>query len=114
MARSIGDLISEADEILAMKYGTVKTAEPQDDIYKLASELKKVSSEDGLVDDNLSVTEKIAHAVALVDTLLNLEEMKKIADFEKKAQEAGFPEDKVASFFEKRAAVKFRSVLDMI
>lgn len=114
MARSIGDLISEADEILAMKSGAVKVAEPQDDIYKLASELKKVAVKEDSTSDDLSVTEKIAHAVALVDTLLNLEEMRKIADFEKKAGEAGFSEDKVASFFEKRASVKFRSVLDMI
>lgn len=113
MARSISDLISEADEILAIKTASEQKPVAQDDIYKLASDLKKTAKQEESSDD-LTVTEKIAHAVAIVDTLLNLAEMKKIADFEKKAQDAGYPEEKVSSFFEKRASVNFRSVLDMI
>ena len=110
MAKSLDALLSEADAIIETKLAQVKP-ELKDDIFKLAEELTssgRVSNEEIA----LSLTEKIAHSIAVVDTLLNLETLSKMATFEDKAVASGYSEAQLSKFFEKKAGVKFRSVLD--
>jgi len=110
MVKSLDTLLSEADSLIEMKLAQ-KTPEPQDNIFKLAEELKTSgrASDDDIA---YSITEKIAHSIAVVDTLLNLETLSKMASFEDKAASSGYTEEQLSKFFEKKAAVKFRSVLD--
>lgn len=110
MAKSLDALLTEADALIESKLAPV-AAQPQDDIFKLAEELTasgKATDEDIAY----SLTEKIAHSIAVVDTLLNLETLSKLAAFEDLAAEKGYSEEQMAKFFEKKAEVKFRSVLD--
>ena len=57
---------------------------------------------------------KIAEAIAIVDTLINLEHLVKVAQLESKAKEAGITDDRLADFLEKKAGAKFVSVTSMI
>lgn len=113
MVKSVSTLLNEADEIL-VKTAAAKNAIPADDVIKIAKQLKdsgKISAE-GLSDENLAV--KIAHAFAIVDTVINLEEMAKVAFFEEKAKEAGFSDGKVSEYIEKKASPKFVSALSLV
>lgn len=112
MAKSLDTLLSEADALIDSKLDC-KTPAPQDDIFKLAEELTH-SGRSTNEDMALTLTEKIAHSIAIVDTLLNLESLSKMASFEDKAKESGFSNEQISEFFEKRSSVKFRSVLDEI
>lgn len=112
MAKKISDFIAEADEIISIKTAAKKPAPQQDDIFKLAEELTHPQHE--LDADDYSLTEKIAHSIALVDTLINLPELVKIANFESKAKESGYSSEQISELFEKKASIKFKSVLDMI
>ena len=85
MAKSLGDLIRDADEIITVKTASVKP-QVQDDIFKLAGELVEDRAP-ALTEDDFSMAEKIAHSVALVETLINMPTLKKVAEFEKKAKE---------------------------
>lgn len=109
MAASLNSLLTEADSIIESRLSS-KAPAVQDDIFKLAEELKASSVKNDDLD--LTLTEKIAHSIAIVDTLLNLEALTKMASFEEKAKESGFSEEQISEFFEKKASIKFRSVLE--
>jgi len=111
MAKTLDTLLSEADAFIETKLAKAKP-EQKDDIFKLAEELKTSGRTLDEDDVTFSLTEKIAHSVAVVDTLLNLETLCKMAAFESQAKESGYSEDQLSKFFEKKAAVKFKSVLD--
>lgn len=126
MVRPLSDLIKDADEIIfGRQPGEEKTAarsEPEiadDDIFKLAElirkapELPEVAEKLASDDDELVLTmrEKVAHAVALVDTLLNLPTLEKVAAFEDQARAAGYSDKEIAAQLEKTAGLRFRSVL---
>ena len=49
--------------------------------------------------------EKVAHALAIVETLMNIEQLQKVAAFEKTATERGFTPEQIAEFIEKQAMV---------
>lgn len=110
MVRPISDLIAEADKIVEHHMTKQAASHEQEDVFKLAEELKKPVASPG----DLSMTEKIAHAFALVDTVLNLPELVKIAQFEDAAREKGIPSEKVADYFEKNASVRFKSALSLL
>ena len=126
MVSPLSDLIKDADEIIFGRHqGEEKTAErsepaiADDDVFKLAELIRKgpeqpdgaekrASEDDALV---FSMREKVAHAVALVDTLLNLPVLEKVAAFEDQARAAGYSDKEIAAQLEKTAGLKFRSVL---
>lgn len=110
MAKDLNALLMEADQLIETKLASVKVIE-EDEISKLAAQLTSTSSEE--VKD-YTLTEKLASSIAIVDTLLNLDQLVKIAAFEQKAKESGIDEEKVAEYFEKNAAPQFRSVLDLL
>ena len=111
MAKSINDLLYEADEIISKHAQQKKPEIKEDDIFKLAEAITTQPPEQKEVQFNL--TEKIAHAAAILDTLINLPQLVKIAEFEQKAKEAGYNDGQIAEFFEKKASVKLVSVLDL-
>jgi len=108
MGKNLQSLLDEAEQIIGEKLA-VKTAAPLDDVEKLAEELTETPS-----GDEMTLTEKVAYARALMDTVINLDYLKKVYDLEKKAEEAGIPGEKLSGFFEKKASTKFKSVTDLL
>lgn len=114
MVKSISELLKDADELITKKIASV-SAPTEDDVVKLANELRTVSPEQEVqVDETYTLTEKLAHAAALLDTLINAQELAKIASFEASAKEKGYTQEQISEFFEKRASVRFRSVTELI
>jgi len=127
--RSINDMIRDADEIFekrASKQENTKSTKSSgysdDEIFKLAEELKspssasreKLAERDGETKIAFTLREQIAHSAAIIDTLLNLEQLEKFAALESAAKEKGFSDEQIQSFFEKNASVGFRSILSEI
>ncbi|MCJ7520614.1 MAG: hypothetical protein MUP21_00080 [Dehalococcoidia bacterium] len=129
--RSINDMIRDADEIFekrASKQENTKSTKSSgysdEDIFKLAEELRgptkapvvrdKVANDDGETKLAFTLREQIVHSAAIIDTLLNLEQLVKCAALESAAREKGFSEEQIQSFFEKNASVGFRSILSEI
>jgi hypothetical protein len=50
--------------------------------------------------------EKIAHAAAIFDTILNISQFTKIAEFEASAREQGFSDEQIGEYLTKTAAAK--------
>jgi hypothetical protein len=114
MAKSISELLKDADELITKKIASV-SAPTEDDVVKLANELRSVpANQEVPADDIFTLTEKLAHAAALLDTLINAQELAKIASFEASAKEKGYTPEQISEFFEKRASVSFRSVTELI
>ena len=114
MAKSLTALFQEADELISKKVAAASTgADCDDDVVKLAKDLL---AEDVHTDETslYSITEKLAHATALLDTLINFEELQKVAAFEQEALRSGHSSEQIAEFFEKRASVRLRSVTELI
>jgi len=114
MVKSISELLKDADELITKKIASV-SAPTEDDVVKLANELRTVSPEQEVqVDETYTLTEKLAHSAALLDTLINAQELAKVAAFEAAAKENGYSQEQISEFFEKRASVRFRSVTELI
>lgn len=111
MAKSIDELIREADVIIekrASKKSEVDTVLPaDDDVVKLAAllveDVMPATSEPKIEE---TLVEKVAHAIALVETLSSLNQIQKIMQFEKTAKEAGHTDEQIDAFLEKNAALK--------
>ena len=130
--RSLNDMIRDADEIFekrASKQENTKSTKSSgysdDEIFKLAEELKspsrtsaareKLAEHDGETKIAFTLREQIAHSAAIIDTLLNLEQLEKFAALESAAKEKGFSDAQIQSFFEKNASTAgFRSILSEI
>lgn len=112
MAKSLNTLLNEADQIIT-KHASVKDPEPAqtDDIFKLAEQLTQ-DSEDP--QEDWSVLEKIAWAQAITDTVNNLGTIRKLAEFEKKATEKGFPEEKISEYINKYAKENYVSSIPAV
>lgn len=110
MTKTINDLIAEADQIIE-KHTTKTAAAQSDDVFKLAEELTRPADDSEF---HMTMTEKVAHAFALVDTVLNLPEIVKLAQFEEEAVKKGIAPERIAGYFEKNAAVKFKSALSLL
>lgn len=117
MARTIDDILNEADEIINSK-GTEKTAAPaptEDDVTSLArllmdpAQVTKLAAQPESFEMNLH--EKVAHAIAIVDTLGQIEELQKLAQLEAAALERGVPQEQIDAFIQEKlaanAATKF-------
>jgi len=123
--RSINDLIRDADQIFEKRAAAsgkkTEGSYTDTDIFKLAEEIRKSPerpseklAEQDLVEadvDIMSLREKIAHSVAIVDTLLNFDQLQKIASLETAAREKGFSDSQISEYLEKNAELQFRSVL---
>lgn len=109
MAKNLGDLIREADELVSVKTASVKPKAQEDDVFKLAEELVGKQPPE-LTENDFNMTEKIAHSVAMVETLINMPLLMKVAEFEKKAKESGYTPAQIAEYFEKNASLNFVSI----
>lgn len=107
------DLIREADSVIekkAAKVASTPTVEPSDDVMKLAQmllsdeEVKTAQTKTASTVKEATPFEKIAHAIAIVETLVNIEELQKLASFEEQAKSKGFSDAQVEEFIEKKAA----------
>lgn len=126
MVRPLSEIIKDADDIIFGRQGahekTAGAAEAdltEDDVFKLAEQIRKgpeplqVEKKANKVEEiDLTLREKVAHAIALVDTLLNLPTLIKVAEFEDKARAEGYSDAEIAQQLEKTASVKFRSILN--
>lgn len=118
MRGSLSNYLREADEIIEKRasQGKPQTSAPsEDEVIKLASLLtqSEVAQQPQAETSSIqTLTEKVAHAIALVDTLMNLEQIQKLAEFEKKAKAAGHSDEQIEEFIKQASAgEKFKSVL---
>lgn len=108
MAKSIGQLLAEADEMIeknaaAASVGSEKTAGVEEEsVEALADRLLKMGGQEAKEQDP-NLLAKVAHAVAVVDTLMNLPTLAKVAELEDKAREAGHSDEAISAYFEKNA-----------
>ena len=120
--RRLDDIINDVEAEIAKTGGQEKIASalPNDeDIFALAAQLEKTSEEAPQqpveVDDGLqTLTEKVAHAIAIVDTIQNLPHLIQMADFEKQAVAKGYTEAQIEDFMAKQAKGKVPSVMKRI
>jgi hypothetical protein len=117
MAKSISQLCQEADELFTVKVAEAQRRGSPDD-YSQPSE--KVASLLGQLNQfgmakEAGFEERLIESLAMVDTVLNLPTLAKMAALEKKASESGIPEAQIESFFEKNASkFEMKSIVDLI
>jgi len=117
MAKSISALLQDAEELISKKIASANApVHAEDDVTKLARELMAESEVEPSYEDvsDFTITEKLAHAAALLDTLINMDTLVKVAAFEDEAIRSGHSPEDVSEFFEKRGSVSFRSVTELI
>lgn len=110
MSKSVGALLAEAEQIMTKHASKKSEGVDSSVVLKLAEQLRGTPESEGQPD----LTVKIAEAIAIVDTLLNLEEIIKVAHFEGQAKTAGFNDEQISEYVEKKASPKFVSVVSMI
>jgi hypothetical protein len=104
MARSIEDYLNEANDIIEKRASAPAQKPPSDDeIVKLADILTAQEAPPPPPQLELTLFEKVAYSMAIIDTVRHIEEFQKIDAFEKTARERGFSDEQVAQFLEKRA-----------
>jgi hypothetical protein len=111
MGKTIGALLQEAETIITKHASEKIAAEDPALVLKLAEQLRKGPVKEASGND---LTVKIAEAISIVDTLINLESILKVAHFEAQAKTAGFSEAQISEYIEKNASPKFVSVTSMI
>ena len=111
--RSFDKIMADVDaEIGALREGSEKTAAAGEDVLDLAAQLRTSAQGVGApvsagIDPALvTMTEKVAHAIAITDTLLNLDTLVKMAEFEKKAMAKGFSQEQIETYMAKTASAK--------
>jgi len=110
MSKSVGALLAEAEQIMT-KHASKKSENVDSSVvFKLAEQLRKTP--ESVEQPDLTV--KIAEAIAIVDTLINLEEIVRVAHFEGQAKTAGFNDAQISEYVEKKASPKYVSVVSMI
>lgn len=107
MTKTVNALLAEAEQIMTKHASKQPENASSSVVADLAEQLRSGPAEPDL-------TVKIAEAIAIVDTLINLEQIVKVAYFEGQAKEAGFNEAQIADYIEKKASPKFTSVMSMI
>ncbi len=111
MAKSISDLLKEADSVMAEKTAGVKTAS-QKTVVDYDAEVK--SLHDMMMKEASSVQipqeieetpiEKIAHACAIVETVLDMQSEIRQQKIASAALEQGFSQEEVEEYMEKNAS----------
>jgi hypothetical protein len=110
MSKSVGALLAEAEQIMTKHASKKSETVDSSVVLKLAEQLRKTPESA----DQSDLTVKIAEAIAIVDTLINLEEIVRVAHFEGQAKTAGFNDEQISEYVEKKASPKFVSVVSMI
>lgn len=120
MATKLDQLLQEADQIIATRAaaGQEKTASADfsdEDIFALAEQVKTAPFSGGqekrasapsletTPSECVTVTEKLAHAFAMVETFINIPHLQKMMQFEKSARERGHSDEEISDFIEKQA-----------
>ena len=110
----IDDIFKDADAIIEKRASASKTektaskVEPSQGLSIAESILKgdydsvKTASESSSV--NMTDFEKIAHAVAIVETMINFNELSKLTKVAQEATSRGFSKSEVDSYIEKKAS----------
>jgi hypothetical protein len=115
MSRKLSSLFEDADAIVSKMATQTKVAQPTGDGEiqsqvewlrtsgtPIVKEAKAVEPELGDVIQTL--TEKLAHAKAFLETYVNLPALLKMDQFEKAASAKGYSEDQIETYFEKNAS----------
>ena len=110
MAKSLSDILKEADESIEKRASKKieKTASADDvEIEKLAAFLNAQSLEKvaGITEPIETEIEKTAHAVALMETALALED-NKIAEFIKTAKDNGHGDEEISIYLNEKIATE--------
>lgn len=113
--KNIDQLLAEADNIIEKRASSktqVKVASvSSDEVDKLASMLdsldfvvpqEKVANKVEIITD--TPFEKVARSLAITEALMNIEEFRKLAEFEDKARASGYTEAKISEYIEKKAS----------
>jgi hypothetical protein len=121
MGHSIDQLLAEADQEInaltkkASKNEAVSNAgQPfsDDEPVKFAAFLSDIAEEEKEETKVAAIKaqpvietplEKVAHAFAIIETLGNIEHFHKLAEFQKKAEAAGYNKEQIDAFLEKQA-----------
>jgi len=109
MSISLDQLLSEADELIEKNASLNKNErfDDEDDIFKLAQKL--TSNELEVIEE--TPFEKIAHAMAIIETVQSINNAKSVEKFEKMARENGYSEEEVGSFLESKGIVPLHKML---
>jgi len=101
--KSFDRLIAEADEVLEKRASSQgKEDLDQDEVYKIAGDLLELKNDE--TTDVISLTEKVAHSLAIAEVFANLPLIRSMIQFEKKALDAGHDPEKIAEYLEKNAS----------
>lgn len=125
---NLNDIFKEADEVItkhakdnkASSSTQTKTASVDPEVATLAQEVLKGSydqatASEKIASPKLTNMEKIAHSMAVVDTLINLSGMAKLEKTAQVALDSGYSEEQVADYIEKKAStMEFVSVAALI
>lgn len=107
MGRTLSQLLQEADNIIEKRASVEVTpvAIEEDEIFKLASQVRNyVPVVEKAVEPFVPTeNEKVAYAMAMLETLMSAKELKAMDTFEKAAAEKGMSPESVQQFFEKVA-----------
>lgn len=106
MARSLAQIFQDADAIIEKLASDQAKTPPrqidEDEVTKLAAEV--LSDAAPLATEfHFDDLEKLAHSMAILETVLSAPELLKFQEFEKKATEQGFTPEQINSVLEKAA-----------
>lgn len=112
---NINDIFNEADEVIkkasSQKKTVEKTASVNDEVTDLAQAVLKgkfdMTAPQGtekIAESQMTPMEKIAHSMAIVDTLLNLSSLAKLEKIAQVAQEQGYSPNQINQYIEKKAS----------
>jgi hypothetical protein len=108
MGKTLSQLLQEADNIIEKRASVEVTpvAIEEDEIFKLAEQVRNHVPVVEKAPEPFVPTEaeKLAYAMAMLETILSSKELKAMDTFEKAAAEKGLSPESVQRFFEKTAA----------
>lgn len=111
--RNLDELLSEAESIIekkaeAKQRPTSSQSESDKEVAKLANLLVNdgMFTEVPIEVDRESLVEKVAHSLAIVQTLANAEHLAKIAEFHERAVASGYTDEQIFPVIEKIAKKK--------
>jgi microsomal dipeptidase-like Zn-dependent dipeptidase len=97
MSIALDKLLSEADEILVKKAAPAPEIDADEDIFKLAEKLNKDEIPTHIVETPI---EKIARAMAILETVQTLNALEKLDKFEKTARENGYTDEEIDKYIQ--------------
>lgn len=113
MTRSLANILAEADEVIekiASESNASPAASEDDDLFKLAQEVRDSAPAPMVAEPvapvqefEMTPLEKIAEAIAIVETAVSANELHGLSKLEKVAAEREIPNEEVQGFFAKVA-----------